>query len=53
MIANISDPDLGVIKAMTWYGWCWGGTWSSSMRVRAVLCIARMVTPEQRLMCLM
>ena len=44
---------LGVIKVMERYGWCWGETWSGTMRVYAVVCIVRIMPPKQRLVCLL
>ena len=52
-MASMSDPDLGVSKAMAMYGWCCAGTWSGDMRVHAVLCTERMVPLGQRFLCLL
>jgi hypothetical protein len=50
---SISEPVLGVSRAMARYGWCGEGMWRGFMMERAFLCIAKMVPPEQRLVFLL
>ena len=49
----MSDPALGVKRAMARYGWYGEGMCRGFMAVYAALCTARIVPPEQRLVCLL
>ncbi len=50
-MARISEPALGVSMAIARCGW-YGGVWASFMVEYMLLCIYRIVPPEQRLVCL-
>ena len=52
-MARISNPALGVSRAIARYGWYGGGIRRSFMAEYAVLCLAKMVPLEQRLLCLL
>ena len=45
--------DIGVSRAMAKYGWYGGGMWMGFMVEYAFMYIARIVPPEQRLVCLL
>ncbi len=51
-MARMLEPALGVSRAMAMYGWHRGGTWRGFIVGYASLRIARIVPPEQRLVCL-
>ena len=51
-MARIAEPFLGVRRAIARYGWYSSGMWRGWMVGYAFLWIARMVPPEERLVCL-
>ena len=51
-MSRISEPVLGVSRAIARYGWYGEGIWRGFMAEQAFLCIDRIAPPEQRLVCL-
>ncbi len=49
----MSEPALGVKRAMARYGWYVRGIWRGFIVVYAALCTARIVPPEQSLVYLL